>query len=61
MECTVRGDDAYDYVFLLNHSAEAGASVPVGGKGTDLLTGQEVSGEVALAPLGAAVIQIARA
>ncbi|GAA2885238.1 beta-galactosidase [Nonomuraea rubra] len=61
VECTVRGDDAHEYVFLLNHSAEAGASVPVGGEGTDLLTGQAVPGEVTLAPLGAAVVQIARA
>ncbi|WP_327591084.1 Beta-galactosidase C-terminal domain [Nonomuraea sp. NBC_00507] len=57
VECSVRSDDAYEYVFLLNHSGELGASVPVGGEGTDLLTGRPVSGEVALEPLGAAVIR----
>ncbi|MEU8362810.1 beta-galactosidase [Nonomuraea sp. NPDC048882] len=60
VECTVRGDDAYEYVFLLNHSAADSVSVPVGGEGTDLLTGAPVSGTVSLAPLGASVIQIAR-
>ncbi|MFC5827443.1 beta-galactosidase [Nonomuraea insulae] len=60
VECSVRGDDSFEYVFLLNHSAEEGASVPVGGEGTDLLTGAAVSGQVALEPLGAAVIQLAR-
>ncbi|RVX41779.1 beta-galactosidase [Nonomuraea polychroma] len=61
VECSVRGDDAYEYVFLLNHSGELGASVPVGGEGTDLLTGEAVSGQVELEPLGAAVIRLARA
>lgn len=60
VECTVRGDDAYEYVFLLNHSAADSVSVPVGGEGTDLLTGAPVSGTVSLAPLGASVIRIAR-
>lgn len=60
VECSVRGDDSCEYVFLLNHSAEEAASVPVGGEGTDLLTGAAVSGQVALEPLGAAVIQLAR-
>lgn len=60
VECAVRGDDAYEYVFLLNHSAAESVSVPVGGEGTDLLAGAPVSGTVSLAPLGASVIQIAR-
>ncbi|WP_346112728.1 beta-galactosidase [Nonomuraea maheshkhaliensis] len=60
VECTVRGDDAYEYVFLLNHSAADSVSVPVGGEGTDLLTGAPVSATVSLAPLGASVIRIAR-
>jgi beta-galactosidase len=60
VECSVRGDASHEYVFLLNHSGEQSASVPVGGEGTDLLTGRPVSGEVTLEPLGAAVIQIAR-
>ncbi|MEV4570724.1 beta-galactosidase [Nonomuraea sp. NPDC049419] len=60
VECSVRGDAAHEYVFLLNHSAESGVSVPVGGEGTDLLTGRPVSGEVSLDPLGAAVVQLAR-
>ncbi|MGW0803976.1 beta-galactosidase [Nonomuraea sp. NPDC002799] len=61
VECSVRGDDAYEYVFLLNHSGEESASVPVGGDGTDLLTGKPVSGSVELAPLGAMVIRRTRA
>ncbi|MET8865389.1 beta-galactosidase [Nonomuraea sp. NPDC004580] len=60
VECSVRGDASHEYVFLLNHSAESDASVPVGGEGTDLLTGRPVSGEVSLAPLGAAVVQLSR-
>ncbi|MEV4803204.1 beta-galactosidase [Nonomuraea sp. NPDC049421] len=60
VECSVRGDAAHEYVFLLNHSAESGVSVPVGGEGTDLLTGRPVSGEVSLDPLGAAVVRLAR-
>ncbi|WP_223167460.1 beta-galactosidase [Nonomuraea sp. SYSU D8015] len=59
VECSVRGDETHEYVFLLNHSGELSASVPVGGEGTDLLTGQPVAGEVELAPLGAAVIRLA--
>ncbi|MEV0234467.1 beta-galactosidase [Nonomuraea sp. NPDC050786] len=61
VECAVRGDAEHEYVFLLNHSGEEGASVPFDGEGTDLLTGERVSGSVALAPLGAAVIQRPRA
>ncbi|TMR21298.1 beta-galactosidase [Nonomuraea turkmeniaca] len=57
VECSVRGDDAYEYVFLLNHSGELSASVPIGAEGTDLLTGTPVSGQVELEPLGAAVIR----
>ncbi|MEV4013743.1 beta-galactosidase [Nonomuraea angiospora] len=60
VECAVRGDEEHEYVFLLNHSGELGASVPFEGEGTDLLTGQAVSGPVELAPLGAAVIRRAR-
>ena len=60
VECSVRGDDAYEYVFLLNHSGGSGASVAVDVTGTDLLTGRQVSGEVRLDPLGAAVVQVAR-
>ncbi|TDD16855.1 beta-galactosidase [Nonomuraea diastatica] len=57
VECSVRGDETYEYVFLLNHSAELSASVPLEGQGTDLLTGSPVSGRVELGPLGAAVVQ----
>ncbi|MFI7130621.1 beta-galactosidase [Nonomuraea sp. NPDC050153] len=57
VECSVRGDDEHEYVFLLNHSGELSASVPFEGEGTDLLTGRAVSGAVELAPLGAAVIR----
>ncbi|MEV1178660.1 beta-galactosidase [Nonomuraea sp. NPDC049784] len=61
VECAVRGDAEHEYVFLLNHSGEESASVPFEGEGTDLLTGERVSGPVDLAPLGAVVIQRARA
>ncbi|WP_235854977.1 beta-galactosidase [Nonomuraea aridisoli] len=60
VECSVREDDAHEYVFLLNHSARESASVPLDG-GTDLLTGVPVSGQVVLGPLGAAVVQAPRA
>ncbi|MFI7611649.1 beta-galactosidase [Nonomuraea terrae] len=60
VECSVREDAAHEYVFLLNHSADESASVPLDG-GTDLLTGRPVSGQVVLGPLGAAVVQVARA
>lgn len=60
VECSVRGDSEHDFVFLLNHSSRESASVPLDGAGTDLLTGQAVTGEVTLAPLGAAVVRIAR-
>ncbi|MET7459425.1 beta-galactosidase [Nonomuraea sp. NPDC005501] len=55
VECAVRADGEHEYVFLLNHDAERGATVPV--DGTDLLTGAAVGGEVELAPLGAAVVR----
>lgn len=58
VECTARRDDRYEYVFLLNHGAGAPATVPLDGRGTDLLTGEEVAGEVRLDPLGAAVIRV---
>ncbi|WP_344993220.1 beta-galactosidase [Nonomuraea helvata] len=61
VECAVRGDAEHEYVFLLNHSGEESVSVPFDGEGTDLLTGERVSGSVDLAPLGAAVIQRPRA
>ncbi|QYC42739.1 Beta-galactosidase BgaB [Nonomuraea coxensis DSM 45129] len=60
VECAVRGDETHEYVFLLNHSGESGASVPLETDGTDLLTGRAVAGRVELAPLGAAVVRIAR-
>ncbi|MEO3812226.1 beta-galactosidase [Sphaerisporangium sp. B11E5] len=60
LECTVREDERHEYLFLLNHSADLTATVPLTGEGTDLLTGTPVTGEVTVAPLGAAVIQRAR-
>ncbi|WP_236666876.1 MULTISPECIES: beta-galactosidase [unclassified Nonomuraea] len=57
VECSVRGDETYEYVFLLNHSGELRASVPLEGPGTDLLTGTPVARQVELGPLGAAVVQ----
>ncbi|MEU6713617.1 beta-galactosidase [Nonomuraea sp. NPDC046802] len=58
VECSVRGDGAHEYLFLLNHSGELSASVPLKAEGTDLLTGATVSETVELAPLGAAVIRL---
>ncbi|TDC06371.1 hypothetical protein E1267_16590 [Nonomuraea longispora] len=55
--CSLRGDEMYEYVFLLNHSGELRASVPLEGPGTDLLTGTPVARQVELGPLGAAVVQ----
>jgi beta-galactosidase len=43
-------------VFLLNHSPDLPATVALAG-GTDLLTGATVTGEITLAPLGAAVVK----
>ncbi|MFI7454099.1 beta-galactosidase [Nonomuraea sp. NPDC049714] len=57
VECTVRGDERQEYVFLLNHSPDLPATVPLSGGGTDLLTGSAVSGQITLAPLGAAVVR----
>lgn len=58
IECTARRDGRNEYVFLLNHGADAPATVPLDGRGTDLLTGEEVAGEVRLDPLGAAVVRV---
>lgn len=57
VECAVREDERHEYVFLLNHSAGEAAVVPLDGPGTDLLTGAPTTGEVALPPLGAAVVR----
>ncbi|MEU8059756.1 beta-galactosidase [Microbispora bryophytorum] len=59
LECAVREDERHEYLFLLNHDAEAPVAVPVG-SGTDLLTGLPASGEITVPPLGAAVIRRAR-
>ncbi|MGW4644378.1 beta-galactosidase [Sphaerisporangium sp. NPDC004334] len=59
VECAVREDERHEYLFLLNHGADA-ATVPLPRPGTDLLTGAPVAGDVALAPLGVAVIQCRR-
>ncbi|MFG1826283.1 beta-galactosidase [Microbispora bryophytorum] len=59
LECAVREDERHEYLFLLNHDAEAHVAVPVG-SGTDLLTGLPVSGEITVPPLGAAVVRRAR-
>ncbi|MEV1202050.1 beta-galactosidase, partial [Microbispora rosea] len=60
LECTVREDERHEYLFLLNHDAEASVAVPVEGDGTDLLTGLPASGEVTVPPLGAAVVRRTR-
>ncbi|WP_229689931.1 beta-galactosidase [Microbispora bryophytorum] len=59
LECAVREDERHEYLFLLNHDAEAPVAVPVG-SGTDLLTGRSASGEITVPPLGAAVVRRAR-
>ncbi|MFG1865762.1 Beta-galactosidase C-terminal domain [Microbispora bryophytorum] len=59
LECAVREDERHEYLFLLNHDAEAPVAVPVE-SGTDLLTGRPASGEITVPPLGAAVIRRAR-
>ncbi|MEU8273252.1 beta-galactosidase [Microbispora bryophytorum] len=59
LECAVREDERHEYLFLLNHDAEAPVAVRVG-SGTDLLTGLPASGEITVPPLGAAVIRRAR-
>ncbi|WP_432872269.1 beta-galactosidase [Microbispora rosea] len=60
LECTVREDERHEYLFLLNHDAEASVAVPMESDGTDLLTGLPASGEVTVPPLGAAVVRRAR-
>ncbi|WP_240971758.1 MULTISPECIES: beta-galactosidase [unclassified Microbispora] len=60
LECAVREDDRHEYLFLLNHDAQASVAVPVDGDGTDLLTGLPASGEVTVPPLGAVVMRRAR-
>lgn len=57
VECSVRSDEQHDYVFVLNHNAEDEAVVPMPGSGTELLSGNSVTGGVTLPPLGAAVIR----
>ena len=54
VEATVRGG----YLFLLNHSDTAAATVPA--TGVDLLTGERAEGTVTLRPLGVAVIEVPR-
>jgi beta-galactosidase len=57
VECAIRfGDDA-EFVFLLNHSGDEAAAVPLAAGGRDLLTGEAVADVVTIPPLGAAVIR----
>ncbi|WP_259402671.1 beta-galactosidase [Microbispora sp. H10670] len=60
VECTVREGDRNEYLFLLNHSPDVDVAVPLDRSGIDLLTGAAATGEITLAPLGAAVIQTTR-
>lgn len=60
LECTVREDERDEYLFLLNHDAEASVTVPLEDGGTDLLTGLTASGEITMSPLGAAVVRRTR-
>jgi beta-galactosidase len=57
VEATVRSHGAVDYVFLINHSESEAAQVALRRPGVDLLTGAEVAGPLALAPLGVAVVR----
>ncbi|MCI2415942.1 Beta-galactosidase C-terminal domain [Saccharopolyspora sp. K220] len=60
VECTTRQGEQEEFLFLLNHSADEEATIPVSPGGTDLLSGEEVREQVVLAPLGAAVIRRSR-
>jgi beta-galactosidase len=56
VEATRRASDTAEYLFLLNHSADETATVPVPPGGTDLLTGTPVAAPFALPPLAVAVL-----
>jgi beta-galactosidase len=56
VEATRRATETVEYLFLLNHSADAAAAVPVPPDGTDLISGTRVSGPLTLPPLAVAVL-----
>jgi beta-galactosidase len=60
VECAVRLADDAEFVFLLNHSGDEAATVPLEGGGRDLVSGTDVIDSIRLEPLGAAVIRRAR-
>ncbi len=59
VEATLRSTDSARYLFLLNHSESAAATVAVHDAGVDLLTGDAVTDSVVLAPRGVAVVRTA--
>ena len=60
VEAARRATDRAEYLFLLNHSAAESATVPVAPGGTDLITGNQVTGPVTLSPLAIAVVAYRR-
>ena len=52
--------ETMEYLFLLNHSADGPATVPVPPDGTDLISGTRVSGPLTLPPLAVAVLAYQR-
>ena len=56
VEGTRRATETMEYLFLLDHSADVPAAVPVPPDGTDLISGTRVSGPLTLPPLAVAVV-----
>ncbi|MGH3211865.1 MAG: beta-galactosidase, partial [Trebonia sp.] len=60
VEAARRATGSAEYLFLLNHSGNEAASVPVPPGGTDLITSSQVTGPVTLTPLAVAVLAYPR-
>jgi beta-galactosidase len=56
IEVMLRSDQSKEWLFILNHTDKS-IEVPTGKNGTDLLSGQEVSGVIHLSAYAAAVIE----
>jgi beta-galactosidase len=56
VEATRRTGETAEYLFLLNHSSDETAVLPVEPGGTDLMTGAQTSRSLTLPPLGVAVV-----
>jgi beta-galactosidase len=57
VELLQRTDGKTKWLFVLNYSNEK-VSVPLGQKGTNLLTGTDVNGPIELEPTGVAIVQV---